>query len=91
MSCRMFLVSGKVQGVFFREYTRRQAVTLGLTGHAINLDDGKVEVLACGNEQAISRLQDWLWTGSPMASVHHVETLEVAENKGPGPSSFTTA
>ena len=48
MACRQFTVSGRVQGVFFRASTRDVATGLGLTGHAINLPDGRVEVLACG-------------------------------------------
>lgn len=68
-----FLVSGRVQGVAFRAYTRAQALALGLRGHARNLADGRVEVLAIGDADAIERLADWLRTGSPMARVAAVE------------------
>lgn len=68
-----FLVSGRVQGVAFRAYTRAQAQALGLRGHARNLADGRVEVLAIGDADAIERLADWLRTGSPMARVAAVE------------------
>ena len=47
--CRLFLVSGKVQGVFFRASTRERALDLGLCGRAINLADGGVEVIAEGD------------------------------------------
>ncbi len=62
-------MSGRVQGVWFRDSTRREALQLGLTGYAINLPDGDVEVLACGDAAAIDRLKDWLHEGPPMASV----------------------
>jgi len=52
-----------VQGVGFRYYTQQQAQTLGLTGHARNLPDGSVEVLACGNEQQVGTLISWLQAG----------------------------
>ena len=60
MSCAKFIVTGTVQGVFFRASTRAEAVRLELTGHARNLGDGSVEVLACGNEAAIDALERWL-------------------------------
>lgn len=76
MSAARFLVSGKVQGVFFRASTREQAIALGLRGHAINLDDGRVEVLAAGDAAAIDTLADWLWHGPPSARVERVERSE---------------
>ncbi|MDH3547706.1 MAG: acylphosphatase [Gammaproteobacteria bacterium] len=69
---RRFTIKGRVQGVFFRDSTRRIAESLGLTGHAINLNDGDVEVFACGDEQALDELATWLQTGPPMASVARV-------------------
>lgn len=73
-----FLVSGRVQGVAFRAYTRQQAQALGLRGHARNLADGCVEVLAVGDAAAIERLAEWLHTGSPMARVNAVVRSEAA-------------
>lgn len=73
-----FLVSGRVQGVAFRAYTRAQAQALGLRGHARNLADGRVEVLAVGDAVAVERLADWLRTGSPMARVEAVERGEAS-------------
>ena len=72
MSAARFLVSGKVQGVFFRAGTREQAQGLGLRGHAVNLADGRVEVLAAGDADALDALQRWLWQGPPMARVERV-------------------
>ncbi|MEO8802998.1 MAG: acylphosphatase, partial [Rudaea sp.] len=48
MSCARFIISGRVQGVFFRASTREQAQRLKLGGYAKNSPDGTVEVLACG-------------------------------------------
>lgn len=73
---RRFRVSGRVQGVWFRDSTRREALRLGITGHAINLDDGDVEVLACGTRDAIAQLREWLGKGPPMAAVSSVQESE---------------
>jgi acylphosphatase len=71
-----FLVSGKVQGVCFRASTREQALKLGLRGHARNLPDGRVEVLAQGDASALDALHRWLHAGPPMARVDSVERGE---------------
>jgi acylphosphatase len=68
-----FLIRGRVQGVFFRASTREQAQRLGLRGHARNLPDGRVEVLAVGTDDAIQQLEQWLQHGPPSARVDHVE------------------
>ncbi len=73
MSAVRFLVSGKVQGVWFRAGTRDQALRLGLCGHAGNLADGRVEVLAIGDAGAIEQLASWLQHGPPLARVEAVE------------------
>lgn len=70
-----FVVSGRVQGVSFRAWTRARAQALGLRGHAINLRDGRVEVLAAGPQAAVERLAEWLWQGSPDADVTDVERV----------------
>jgi len=72
MNAARFLVTGKVQGVWFRASTRDQAVALGLRGYAKNLDDGRVEVLAVGAAEAIDALGHWLWQGPPLAKVADV-------------------
>ncbi len=76
--CRLFRVSGRVQGVFFRASTQTAARDLGLSGYARNLDDGSVEVLACGSAAALDRLQQWLREGPPMAVVESVSGRDVA-------------
>jgi len=73
MPAARFLVGGKVQGVCFRASTREQALKLGLRGYAKNLPDGRVEVLAEGDERALDALERWLHVGPPMARVQTVE------------------
>jgi acylphosphatase len=70
---RLFTVHGRVQGVWFRDSTRREAKRLGITGYAINLPDGDVEVLASGSAEAITKLAAWLQEGPPMARVTRVD------------------
>ena len=71
--CVRALVTGKVQGVFYRRATQEQALQLGITGYAKNLHDGRVEVLLCGHPDAVKRLSEWLWQGPDGAQVTHVE------------------
>ncbi|MGD2130718.1 MAG: acylphosphatase [Lysobacterales bacterium] len=84
---RLFNIKGHVQGVWFRESTRREAIAMGLTGYAKNLPDGSVEVLACGEPRALDRLHNWLRRGPPMARVEHVECSTAAVDC---PSGFMT-
>lgn len=72
MPAARFVVSGKVQGVFFRAATRERASALGLDGYARNLPDGRVEVLASGPDDAIEALAAWLWIGSPPSRVEAI-------------------
>ena len=78
MPCVRCIVSGRVQGVWFRETTRQRAVALGLTGSAVNLQDGNVEVIASGAEQDLQQLQEWLWQGPKLSRVTgvHCEVLD---------------
>jgi acylphosphatase len=80
---RRCLVSGRVQGVYFRASTRDQARPLGLLGHARNLDDGRVEVLVVGPEDAVATLIDWLGKGPPSARVDRVDVLTVDLDEPP--------
>jgi acylphosphatase len=79
MAAARFLVSGRVQGVAFRAYTRAQANALGLRGYARNLADGRVEVLAVGEADAIEHLAEWLQHGPPLAQVDAVVREAVEE------------
>jgi len=66
-------VSGRVQGVFFRDHTRRWASSLGLTGWVKNLRDGRVEALAEGERENIEDLISRLREGPPLSQVQDVE------------------
>ncbi|MGN6225876.1 MAG: acylphosphatase [Dyella sp.] len=88
MAAARFLVSGRVQGVCFRASTREQALALGLRGVARNLADGRVEVIACGDQEAIAMLERWLHDGPPAARVEQVLRESCAEWTGVG---FSTA
>jgi acylphosphatase len=91
MVCRLSVVSGRVQGVFYRATCVRKAESLGLTGHARNLGDGRVEVLACGEAAAVAQFVAWLWEGSPASKVTAVDTAEVdSVSLQPG-TGFTSA
>jgi acylphosphatase len=81
MTATRFLVSGRVQGVFFRAATRERALALGISGHARNLPDGRVEVLASGSPEALSALADWLEVGPPAARVERVEREEIVSGE----------
>jgi acylphosphatase len=79
MPTARFIVSGRVQGVFFRASARQQALSLGLAGHAKNLADGRVEVLASGRGEALDAMQQWLWQGPPAAKVAKVFREDLTE------------
>jgi acylphosphatase len=69
---RRFLIFGKVQGVYFRHSTRREARRLNIQGIARNLPDGSVEVIAHGDPAAVEELRAWLQHGPPEARVEEV-------------------
>jgi acylphosphatase len=69
-------VSGRVQGVFFREFTRRAASARGVTGSIRNLPDGRVEGIFEGEEEAVRALIGEVRQGPPHARVSDVEWVE---------------
>lgn len=79
MATARFLVCGLVQGVYFRASARTRAQQLDLTGYAKNLADGRVEVVASGDAQALARLEAWLHEGPPAAEVEAVLREDLAE------------
>lgn len=81
MACRRFVVSGRVQGVWFRASTRQQAERLGLSGHAVNLPDGSVEVVACGADPALDELATWLRHGPDLARVDSLQVEVMADQE----------
>ncbi|WP_455205898.1 acylphosphatase [Kaarinaea lacus] len=85
--CIKCLVYGKVQGVWYRGNTLTQALELGLVGYAKNLSDGRVEVLACGDQNQLKAFKDWLWHGPKLAQVDDVKCEPV--NCNPLPVDFS--
>ena len=89
MVAKRFLVSGRVQGVFFRASTKREAARLGLNGSAVNLPNGHVEVLASGSASAIEQLGVWLQKGPPAARVVAVQEQDLEEAEAPAAEGFS--
>jgi len=78
---RRYVVAGLVQGVGFRWYVARHARGLGLAGYARNLADGRVEVVATGNDAAaLARLEELLRAGPAHAQVDSVEAQDLADD-----------
>jgi len=67
------IISGKVQGVFFRTGVQNEAKKLGLTGYAANLENGAVEVVAEGEKEKLEELLMWCWHGPKGAMVADLE------------------
>lgn len=80
--CRQVFVSGRVQGVFFRDSTRQVADELGLAGGVRNLHDGRVEVQVCGDHDSLARLMKWLENGPKMAKVSTIDSREIVVSEG---------
>jgi acylphosphatase len=69
----------------------RKAQSLGVSGYARNLPDGRVEVLACGDPRVIESFTAWLWEGSTASQVTGVESEDVDYVAGQRPAGFTSA
>ncbi|MEU3774607.1 acylphosphatase [Streptomyces sp. NPDC032472] len=80
---RRVIVSGTVQGVFFRDSCRSAARDQGVAGWVRNLPGGEVEAVFEGDEAAVARMVRWMHTGPPAAEVRAVEVYE----EPPGPSA----
>jgi acylphosphatase len=87
--CVRCYISGKVQGVWYRSSTQEQAQQLNVTGYARNLADGRVEVLACGDESAVAALKGWCWQGPRLAEVTDVQCETITPEEIP--QRFSTA
>ena len=79
MPCLRLLISGRVQGVWFRESMRQQALKQGVAGWGRNLPDGRVEAVACGDSAQLARLLEWSRRGPPLAKVTRVESEAAPE------------
>jgi len=82
--CKRFVVTGRVQGVFYRGAAQDSARRLGLDGWVRNCSDGSVELVACGEARALAELEAWLWRGPSQARVENVvqETIELQDFAG---------
>ena len=85
MVCKRCVVEGRVQGVYYRASAARRAHELGIRGHARNLADGRVEVLACGESDAVQAFVSWLWIGSSASKVTAVVTSDAVVDPLPPP------
>jgi acylphosphatase len=85
---RRFLVTGKVQGVYFRHSARLEAKRLNLRGVARNLPDGSVEVLAQGSIAAVQAMHHWLQRGPAQARVDSVRESEGTDRTNEIPAAF---
>jgi acylphosphatase len=77
-------VTGRVQGVFFRQSTCNRAREFGVTGWVRNCADGSVEAQVEGEEQEVQAMLDWLHKGPPDAQVNDVEISEAEPKNLPG-------
>ena len=77
---RSFVVSGKVQGVFFRDSTQRVARSLNIIGSATNQFDGTVKIIAKGNDESLDQLHQWLYIGPDLATVNNVDEVDIDQH-----------
>ncbi|MEQ1799732.1 MAG: acylphosphatase [Lacibacter sp.] len=70
------IITGKVQGVFFRRYTCEAADAIGITGFVKNHPDQSVYILATGTNEQLEEFINWCWQGSPRSKVEKVEVKE---------------
>lgn len=72
------IISGHVQGVFFRAGARDEAMRLGIAGFARNNPDGSVLIEAEGSPSAVDRFRAWCETGPPRAKVERIDVIPIA-------------
>jgi acylphosphatase len=70
-------VSGKVQGVFYRQSAREKAIAIGVKGKVMNLPDGNVQIIATGTKEQLDKLLEWCKQGPPKATVSNVMSHEL--------------
>lgn len=81
LSTVSIIISGEVQGVFFRKYTVEAAQKFGITGYVKNLPDQNVMVEATGETEALKKFVEWCHMGSPMSSVTEVKMTQIEYTK----------
>jgi acylphosphatase len=75
------IIKGKVQGVFFRQAAKEQAERLGITGWVKNISEGRVEVMASGDEEHLQDFIEWCHAGPRKADVEDVIITPLSEQK----------
>ncbi len=76
--CLHITVKGRVQGVYFRVFTQKQAAKLKIKGYVTNHPDGHVEIIAIGDEEALRQLLAWCHKGPALAKVNEVIVVDHA-------------
>ena len=74
------IISGRVQGVWYRASTKQRAEQLGITGWVKNTHDGHVEAVFEGEEEIVQNMIKWCWKGSPHAIVNDVKIISQKTN-----------
>ena len=84
IAARLYLISGRVHGVGFRFFAQAAAAREGVHGFVRNLPDGRVEISAEGDREALDRFERQIWHGPPSARVEAVEVTEGMPAGKPG-------
>ncbi|HKB45430.1 MAG TPA: acylphosphatase [Chitinophagaceae bacterium] len=71
------IVSGNVQGVFYRQSAREKALAIGVKGKVMNLSNGDVQIIATGTKEQLDKLLEWCRQGPPKAKVSNVTSHEL--------------
>ncbi len=76
------IISGRVQGVYFRRFTKNKADDLGVKGTVRNREDGRVEIIAQAENDTLETFIKWCHKGPITARVNHVELIEIQSDEG---------
>ncbi len=75
---RHYFISGRVQGVFYRDSACKKADEIGVTGWVKNTSDGRVECTAFGTAEQLELFEQWLWQGPQTAKVTGIEITDTS-------------
>tara|TARA_Y100000310_G_scaffold269523_1_gene282756 strand:+ start:9328 stop:9597 length:270 start_codon:yes stop_codon:yes gene_type:complete len=81
MKTYKIIITGKVQGVFFRDNTKKQAISLGIKGYIKNSEKGEVEAVFQGPEEKLKEIMEWCKIGPTTAEVESVNIEEIKNSK----------
>jgi len=77
---KQLIISGKVQGVFYRASAKKIADQMGVQGWIKNLANGNVEAVISGSEEQINQFIKWAWEGPPKSRVDHIDIHLVSDS-----------